>query len=128
MKGETIQCIFYPTRKDDWVVLKTNGGSYTLRLGGYRKETDFIQIFEFDEIPFPFKGRTVKEVYSDDFWVYIVLDNGGVVSSGEVDISTSGETRLGVQFERITDFDNGFFDSDSLFKLVTDETGWSVKH
>lgn len=127
MRGEIVQCIFNPVKKDDWVVLKTNQNAYTLRLGGYKKESDPIQIFDFEELSFPFKGCEIREVYTDDFWVFILLDNGGVISSGEVDINFSGETKLGVQFEKVSDFDKDFFESVDLFKLSTAETGWSVK-
>jgi hypothetical protein len=127
MKGEIVQCIFKPVKKDDWVVLKTVQNTYTLRLGGYKKETGSIQILDFEETTFPFKGCKIVEVYTDDFWVYILLDSGGVISSGIVDMSFSGEAKLAVQFENISEYDKDFFLSENLFKLTTAETGWSSR-
>ena len=56
-----------------------------------------------------------------------MVDNGGVISVGEVDINFSGETKLGVEFENVFDFDEGFFSTDNLFDLTTGDDGWSKK-
>ena len=115
-------------KEDDWFLIKTNKETYTLRLGGYKREDIPPQIFDFEEMNCPFRGLKVKDVYSDDFWVFIILENGGVIASGETDINFSGETTLGVQFENIDDYDKGFFESDELFYLTTSENGWSKKN
>jgi hypothetical protein len=127
MKNEILCNVFIPLKEDSWVLIKTNKSTYSLRYGGYRREDGFIVFFDYEELASPFESCMVIEVYSDDYWLFILLENDGVISAGEVDISFSGETRLGVQFEKVADFDNGFFGSEDLFKLTTGESGKSVK-
>lgn len=128
MREEIIECVFKPLKEDDWYLIKTDKGTYSLRLGGYKREDVPLQIFDYEEISCPYKGIKIKDIYSDDFWVFIILENGGVIASGETDISFSGETTLGVQFENIDDYDKGFFESEKLFYLTTSENGWSKKN
>lgn len=127
MKEEIVEHIFSPLKEEDWILIKTNQGVYSLRFGGYKKENEIIQIFDYEELTFPYKGYKIKEVYSDDYWVFILLENEKIISFGEIDISFSGETKLGVQFESISDFDDGFFESGDLFTLTTGENGWSKR-
>ena len=128
MREEIIECVFKPLKEDDWYLIKTDKGTYSLRLGGYKREDEPLQIFDYEEISCPYKGVKIKDIYSDDFWVFIILENGGVIASGETDISFSGETTLGVQFENVDDYDKGFFESEELFYLTTSENGWSKKN
>ena len=127
MQGEIVEAIYNPLKEHNWMVLKTDQHLYSLRLGGYRKEPAPILMSEFDEVPFPYAGWKISEVYSDDFWVYILLDNGGVISSGELFITGDGQTHLSVQFDLLDDFDTDFFKSNDFFKLKTGESGWSEK-
>ncbi len=127
MKNETLKRVFSPLKEEDWCLIKTDEHVYSLRYGGYRREDGVIAYSNYRVIESPFEDMIIKEVYSDDHWLFILVDNDGVLSAGTVDISLSGETSLGVQFEKVSDFDKGFFESDDLVRLSTDESGWSVK-
>jgi hypothetical protein len=127
MKNEKLSNVFIPLKDNDWFLIKTDSNTYSLRFGGYKIEHGVIDFSKYEDLQTPFSDHMIKNVYSDDYWMFILLDNDGVISAGEVDISISGKTKLGVQFEKVSDFDEGFFGSRDLFELINEASGWSIK-
>jgi hypothetical protein len=127
MKNEILNHIYSPIQAGDWMLVKTNKGIYSLRLGGYRMEKEQVLVSAYEELYLPFKGFRIEKVYSDDYWMFILLENNSVISCGDVDISLAGEIKRGVEFEHVDNFDVGFFASEYLHQLVTGSDGWSKK-
>lgn len=126
MKNEILINVFTPLKDEDWVLLETNKAIYSLRLSGYRKESIKVDFLNYKELPFPFKDYLITDVLSDGHWMFILLENDGVISCGEIDISFGGEIIRGVDFETRSGFEKGFFESGDLHIVITGNDGWSV--
>lgn len=115
MKTTLITRIFTPKNIDNWFLFEVNRNLiFSFRLGGIIKEiTQDIDFSDYTEIKEPdYVNVNIVKIYTDDFWVYMILENGNVISSGEVSIDSNGHTNLGLIFEKISDFETDFFDED----------------
>lgn len=126
MRGEVIQNIFNPKNDEDWVLIETTQNLFSLRLGGFKKETNISQLENYDNLPFPYKNKKIKEVYTDEEWLYLLLEGGGVIASGWTDSNFSGDMRLGIKFSDIKEYEVGFFESDDMLKLKLGSDDWST--
>lgn len=130
MKGEIIQNIYNPQSDEEWVLIETNKTLYSMRLGGFKVENN-IHLCNSDshweKITIPFNPTEIKNVYTDDEWVYLILDCGNIVAFGWVGIEIFGDMELGIKFTNITEYESDFFESSSLYKLTVDSDGWSSK-
>lgn len=125
MKGEIVQNIYKPENDAEWVVIETDKGLYSMRLGGFKKEMDIQILNNHTTLVFPYKGKEIEEVLTDEEWVYLVLAEGGIIASGWVDINSGGDLKLGVKFADITEYEPGFFQSPILSKLVVGVDNWA---
>lgn len=125
MKGEVVQSIYNANNNSEWTLVHTNRGLFSLRLGGFKKEMNFVGLENFTEVSFPYKNRRVEEIYTDEEWVYLLLEGGGVIASGWTSIDFLGNMRLGVKFSNISEYERGFFDSNHFSKLVQGPDEWS---
>lgn len=124
MIGDTIQCIYYPNNEADWILIRTDQGFYSMRLGGFRKETEFHSVANYEEDASPYRNSRVKEIYTDDEWVYLVLTDGNVIASGWTDL-LGDEMKLGIKFTNLDDYEADFFQLSIFRKLITGEDNWS---
>lgn len=127
MKGEKILTILIPKLEDDWVLVQTDQALYSLRLGGFKRVKPIESVDNYEIMPCPFKDRKIQNIYSDDEWVYYIVDGDGIIESGWTKVGLSGEMELGVKFSTLEDYGNKFFDSDDFFQLITDSNGESEK-
>ncbi|GAB2669369.1 hypothetical protein GCM10027036_23570 [Flavihumibacter cheonanensis] len=127
MVGEVIQCVYKPKREDlDWILIKTTNDFYSMRLGGFKKETNSISLIDYEEMEIPFKGGQVKEIYTDEEWVYLILNDGNIIVSGWTE-GGFGDMNLGIKFTSLSNYDDGYFQSPFLFKLIVGSDNWSQK-
>ena len=127
MKGEKVQTILIPKLEDDWVLIQTDKGLYSFRLGGFRCEESIDNINNYETLSCPYKGEEIQEVYTDDEWVYVLVGEGGIIASGWTNINQSGEMDLGVKFSSLKEYGLDFFDSDDLFSITSDSDGRSKR-
>lgn len=127
MTGEIIKTILIPNNDDDWVLMKTNKNLYSFRLGGFKQEEPLDKIDNYDVLQCPFKNEQIKDVFTDDEYVYVLVGNDGLIVSGWTNISFSGEMNLGIKFSNIDEYGIDFFQIDELFRLSLDTDGWSKK-
>ena len=125
MKGEVIQDIYAANDNSEWTLVKTNRSLFSLRLGGFKKENNFVGLEGWTEVSFPYKNRKVEEIYTDEEWVYLLLEESGVIASGWTSIDLLGNMRQGVKFSNIDDYEPGFFESTYFSKLIQGPDGWS---
>lgn len=124
MTGEIIINIYVP-KKEGWCIIEVDKANYSLRLGGYKVE-EAVNSDLYEIIDLPFQYKRVEEIYSDDEWVYIIVESGYVISSGWVDVDQNGIPKLGLSVSELNDFEDGFFE-DCCFKIHTDGNGNSVR-
>lgn len=127
MKGELVQHILSPLKKDDWFVIITNNNTYTLRLGGYKIENIKIRFEYYSQLFINLNSSKIKEIYSDDFWVFIILENENILSFGEISIDSEGDSVFGIQLDDYAEFKETLLENNCLYRLVTSENGWSAK-
>ena len=124
MKGEIIQNIFNPEDSTKWILIKTNNGLYSMRMGGSKKENDDVISGVYKDIRFS-KNVLIQEVYTDEEWVYLVLIDGQIIAHGWVEISFEGDMSLGLKFTNLSEYEPNFFQSSIFSKLITGYDGWS---
>lgn len=110
-----ISRIYAPKKAEDWFLFKINESLvFSFRLGGIKKEIiENIDFSNYTEINAPdYVNVRLMKIYTDDFWVYMILENCNVISSGEVSIDSDGHTTIGLKFEKFSDFEADFFDDD----------------
>lgn len=125
MKGEAVLNIYKPENGSEWVLIETDKALYSLQLGGFKKEMNAEILNNHTELPFPYKGKFVQEIFTDEEWVYILLGEGGVIASGWVDVNFRGDLELGVIFNDITEYEPNFFQSALFSKLIVGADSWS---
>lgn len=127
MIGDVIQCIYKPKDESGWVLIKTNKDFYSMRLGGFKKEADLVSVDNYDETEMPFEDGQIKEIYTDEEWVYLVLSDGNIVVSGWTEDEFGDEMNLGIKFTKLNDYDEGFFQSSLFYKLIIGDDNWSQR-
>ena len=125
MKGETALNIYKPENGAEWVLIETDKGLYSMRLGGFKKEMNAEILNNHIKLQFPYKGKVVQEVFTDEEWVYITLSEGGIIASGWINVNFSGDMELGVTFKNITEYEPDFFQSALFSKLIVGADSWS---
>jgi hypothetical protein len=125
VKGEIIQKIYNPEKDAEWVFVKTNYGLYSVRLGGFKREQSIDSLLNHKEVEFPYSGRVIEEIYSDEEWVYLILSGDGVIACGWIDVSFSGDMKLGVKFTDTSEYEPNFFQASFFSKLIEGDDGWS---
>lgn len=118
MIGELIKTILIPKLEDEWVLIQTDRGLYSLRLGGFRKEPPLEDIDNYELLPCPYKNNKIESILSDDEWVYYITDQGGIIESGWTKINNIGEMELGVKFSSTEDYDSDYFSPENFFNLI----------
>lgn len=77
--------------EDDWFLLETNKGVYSLRLGGVKYEEAFERM-DYREFYISAIGKIISNVYTDDFIVLVETEdgdgfehtpNGGITGDGK---------------------------------------------
>jgi len=93
MIGEQFISMQEPSKNDDWFVINTNSSSYELRLGGIRK----IESKSFGKLlDLSFDNAKIEKVMTDDFTLYIELDNDLCIIHSDTCINNSGSTSFEV--------------------------------
>lgn len=127
MIGEVIKNILSPKSNEEWVLIETDTSLFSLRLGGFKKEGHIQYLDKYVSMHLPFTNRKVKDIYTDDEWVYILLEGSWIIASGWTEVNLLGEMKLGVKFSDRKEYEDDFFDKSYLSKLVVGLDGWSKK-
>lgn len=127
MIGEIIKTVLIPKNESDWVLIQTNNGFYSFRLGGFRFECQIDNVEKYKTLDCPYSNEPIKEVYTDDEWVYLLVGENGVIISGWINIDSDGEMNLGIKFSNRNEFEYDFFESEDLYQLTLNSDGWSKK-
>jgi hypothetical protein len=127
MIGEKIANIYLPQSSDDWYLIGTERNLYSLRLGGFKKIADSeVNLANYSKHDLnDYFDKTIEKVYSDDEWLYIILDTGQVIVSGWLSIDQDGNPSLGLSFKDLRDYEIDFFDGD-MSNIITDKNGDSI--
>jgi hypothetical protein len=88
MIGQYLISIQHPDNQSDWFILHTDKGSYDLKLGGIKKTNS---ISKGQLIKLPFEKAKITRTMTDDFSVYIELDNGYCIVHSDTFISGDGD-------------------------------------
>jgi hypothetical protein len=126
MIGEIIQYIYKPKDESGWFLIKTNQGFYSMRLGGFKKETGLVTLGNYEKIVMPYESGEVMDIYTDEEWVYLVLSNGNIVVSGWTE-GKFGDANLGIKFTKLNDYDDVFFQSKIFRRLTIGKDNWSQR-
>lgn len=89
MIGQYLISLQEPENKTDWFILNTNIATYEFRLGGLKLTTIKSQGRIID---LKFDKPKIMRVMTDDFAVYIELDNGFCIVHSDTFIDSHGET------------------------------------
>ena len=87
MIGQYLLSIQHPDNQADWFILHTDKDSYHLKLGGIKKTNS---ISKGDLIKLPFNKAKITRAMTDDFSVYIELDNGYCLVHSDTIINGDG--------------------------------------
>jgi hypothetical protein len=104
MIGQYLLSLQEPDNKTDWFILNTNISSYEFRLGGLKLTTIKSQGRLID---LKFDKPKIIRVMTDDFAVYIELDNGFCIVHSDTFIDSHGETSFEIYIHK-----NEFFIND----------------
>ncbi|MFK7972693.1 MAG: hypothetical protein AB8F95_20145 [Bacteroidia bacterium] len=119
MIGETIVGVYDTDDTHDWFCIQTSQGMYELRLGGIKKATScsLNQIESFDV-----KGLSVKTIWSDDFWVYVILSDDSVLIHGQGAINADGDIYFTLNHTSSESFAEDYgadcFEDDDFFQII----------
>jgi hypothetical protein len=94
MIGQYLLSIQEPDNTTDWFVLNTNRSSYELRLGGLRITT--VKSYG-KAIDLNFGKAKILRAMTDDFAVYIELDNGNCLVHSDTFINADGQTSFQIR-------------------------------
>lgn len=94
MIGLIITSIQEPSKNNPWFILNTNEKSYELRLGGLKVNTSVSQG---DFIDFKFNQPKIIRVLTDNFSIFIELDNGYCIVHSDTYINNEGETSFEIK-------------------------------
>lgn len=112
---------------NNWVILITNVACYSLRLGGFKKiDISSIDRLKYDFLEIPSAKNTVKDIFTDEEWLYIRLEDNNVIVSGWTLMGKDGELDLGIRFAGNREYDDHFFSSPDLYKVLVDSDGNSL--
>jgi hypothetical protein len=96
-----------------------------MRLGGFKKE-NAINLENYRLLENNLTGRLIEDVFTDEEWVYIILDTNAVIVSGYTNIDENGTLNLGIKIAEKKDYEEGFFQAEYMHSLVLGSDGWSV--
>jgi hypothetical protein len=88
MLGQYLISIQHPDKQADWFILHTDKGSYDLKLGGIKKTNS---ISKGQLIKLPFEKAKITRTLTNDFSVYIELDNDYCIVHSDTFIYGNGE-------------------------------------
>ncbi len=121
---------YLPETEDAWHIIETNNGFYELRLGGFRK-TPSINFDQYERLEETGADTVIKEIWSDDFWLYFILSDDRVISHGQNSIAADGEVSMAITFSNKDEFLSGdgadFFRDDDIWQLAEGPKGYSVR-
>ena len=89
MLGEDLISIQEPNDKSDWFILHTDKASYDLRLGGVIKTSSKSAG---PLVNLPFERAKIKRVLTDNYAVYVELDNNYCIVHSDTFINSDGLT------------------------------------
>ena len=104
MIGQYLTSIQEPDNNTAWFILNTNQSSYEFRLGGLRETSAKSQG---RCIELKFDNPQIIRAMTDEFIVYIELDNGFCIVHAETFIDANGETSFQIHIR-----DKEFYISD----------------
>ena len=104
MTGEYLLSIQEPDNTTGWFVLNTNRSSYEFRLGGLRITT--VKSFG-KTIDLNFDKAKILRVMTDDFAVYIELDNGKCLVHSDTFINADGQISFQIHLHYNEAYING---------------------
>ena len=96
MIGEQLIAIYQPKFQDDWYQVVTDGGKYELRVGlfvGSEDERDPSLKMEIEGA-----GQKITQIKTNDFSLYIELENGSCILHVESYITASGDMYFEIQY------------------------------
>jgi hypothetical protein len=111
MTGEYLISIQEPDDKTDWFILKTDKDTYDFRLGGLVKTS---AISTGNKVKLPFDKAKIVRALTDNFAVYIELDNGYCIVHSDTFINSDGKTDFEVYF-----YDNQWYINDGGLEGMT---------
>jgi hypothetical protein len=89
MTGDYLLAIHGPENEQDWFVLETDKGNYEFRLGGLRR----TEIPTTDKtIELPFRNVRIIRAMTNQFAVYVELENGFCIVHSDTFIDANGNT------------------------------------
>ncbi|SHE56094.1 hypothetical protein [Chryseobacterium takakiae] len=109
MTNEYFMKLYEPLNEDDWYIIQTNKGFYSIRIGGINVERK-INIHRYKLFYEDIEAK-IKLAVTDGEWSYIILSNGKVLCFGFNYADEEGIS-FGVEIRNLEDFDDSFFAED----------------
>ncbi len=126
MIGEVLLGIYQPQSDNDRFMLQTNEHYYSLRMGGFKRETEFT-LQKYNSLPCTYIGLQILSIYTDDESVYILLESGDAITSSWVSISNEGIPSLGVFQESADELNLDFMNQEYCYKIEVGADGFSKR-
>ena len=119
LNGQIIEGLYRCSDEDSWALLKTNHGTFELRVGGVKQTTEKPSAK--NSIDLPVQGRTIKEAKTDDFHLYFELENGECLVHSDTWINGDGNIDFEVRLIGKSEFEidkKEWYDTDSDLKEI----------
>lgn len=119
MKGQVIKKLYRSSEYTNWALLETDIATFELRLGGLNP-TKEKRANEF-EMHLPVIGKKIKKVMTDDYDLYIELENGECLIHSDNWIDGKGNLDFEIRLVSKPDFiveRKQWYDSDRGLKEV----------
>lgn len=119
IQGQVIKAIYRSSKADNWPLLETDKETFELRLGGLCRTSE-KRSNEF-EIDIPVIDKQIRKVKTDDFALYIELENGECLIHSQSWIDADGNISFAVRLVSKTEFDiqrKEWYESDTDLKEI----------
>jgi hypothetical protein len=97
MIGQELISIQEPDENADWFIIHTEKQSYDIRLGGIKKSSSTSKA---PLINLPFDKAKIIRAMTDEFAVYIELNNGYCIVHSDTFIDMDGTTEFEINFHK----------------------------
>jgi hypothetical protein len=103
IQGQVIKGLYRSSQVNIWALLETDKATFELRLGGLNKTTE-NRANEF-KLDLPVIDKRIRRVKTDDFSLYIELENGECLIHSDTWIDGDGNIDFEIRLVSKPDFD-----------------------
>ena len=119
IQGQVIKGLYRGSQVNNWVLLETDRATFELRLGGLNTTTE-NRAKEF-KLDLPVIDKRIRKVKTDDFSLYIELENGECLILSDTWIDEDGNIDFEIRLVSKSDFyieRKEWYDTDTGLKEI----------